>query len=209
MKYAAGELAVARLRLMDDRARQPARADDAIRRADLFHQIQKRVWWRRAVGVHITDQIAERREPETLDECAALADGRAEFQRAHLGKIRRDFMDDAESVVRAAVEDDEDAELAGIILLEKLRVIAQHRFDARFFVVSRNQDEQAGVRHADSVTENFRAGNLGKMNQASTRHMAEIVFQQLCSSIRFVIYENIKDDIVIVVLGFNFYRTLT
>jgi hypothetical protein len=37
-----------------------------------------------------------------------------------------------------------------------------HRFDAAFLVVSRDQDEQAWVGHADSVAENFRAGNLGK-----------------------------------------------
>jgi hypothetical protein len=43
-----------------------------------------------------------------------------------------------------------------------MRIVAQHRFDAALLVVSRDQDEQAGVRHADSVTENFRAGNLGK-----------------------------------------------
>ena len=48
---------------------------------------------------------------------------------------------------RAAVEDDDDLEFAGIILSEKLRVIAQHRFDAALLVVSRNQDEQAGVGH--------------------------------------------------------------
>src|ERR1039457_6160060 len=122
MKNAAGKFPVSRLRLVDDRAGQPARADDTIRSVDAFHQIQKRARRRRAVGVRVADDIAERGELETFDERAALADGRAEFQPAHLGEIRRDALDDAERVVRAAVEDDEDAELAGIILLEKLRV---------------------------------------------------------------------------------------
>ena len=49
-----------------------------------------------------------------------------------------------------------------IIFPEKTRIITQHRFDARFFVISRNKEQQAWLRHADSVTENFRAGNLEK-----------------------------------------------
>ena len=147
---------------MQNRTRQPARADNAIRLADVPGQIKQRMRRRRTVRVRIADKITERGELEALDERATFANGFLEFQRAHRRKFRRDVPDDAERVVRAAVEDNDDLEFAGIIFAEKLRVIAQHRFDARFFVVSRNQDEQAGVRHADSVTENFRAGNLGK-----------------------------------------------
>ena len=40
--------------------------------------------------------------------------------------------------------------LAGIIFAEKIRVEAQHRFDARFFVVSRDEEEQAWFGHAVS-----------------------------------------------------------
>jgi hypothetical protein len=52
-----------------------------------------------------------------------------------------------------------------------LRVIAQHRFDARFFVVSRNEEQQAGFRHADSVTENYCASNLGKRVEAKNKSL--------------------------------------
>jgi len=53
---------------------------------------------------------------------------------------------------------------AGIIAREKLREISQHRFDAAFLVVSRDEKQQAGVRHADlvakirgnAITEGFR-----------------------------------------------------
>ena len=71
----------------------------------------------------------------------AVADGAAKFQRTHLGKFRRHFLNDAERIVRAAVEHDEEPEFAGIMRLKKMCIVAQHRFDARFFVISRNQDE--------------------------------------------------------------------
>jgi len=149
---------------MNHRVRQPARADDAIRLAHFLDQFQKCARRRCAVGVRVADEIALRRELEPLDERAALADGLIEHIRADRGKFRRDFPDDAERVVRAAVEDDDDLEFAGIIFLKECRVIAQHRFDARFFVVSRNQDEQAWVGHAHSIAETDMAGNLGKSN---------------------------------------------
>src|SRR5208283_586831 len=88
------------------------------------------------------------------------------------GKFRRDFLDDAERVVRATVEHDDELECAGIIFAEKCRVIAQHRFDAALLVVSRNQDEQAWVEHADSVTETGGAINLGKL----TRRIGRLKF---------------------------------
>ena len=128
----------------------------------LAHQLQKRARRRRAVGVRVADEIAARRELEPLDERAALVDGLLEFQPADGGKFRRDFLDDAEGVVRAAVEHNDDLEVAGIMRPKELRVIAQHRFDAALLVVSRNQEQQAGVGHADSITETGGAGNLGK-----------------------------------------------
>src|SRR5665213_21607 len=162
MKHAAGELAVARLRLVDHRARQPARADDAVRRADFFHQLQIRARRRRAVRVHIADQIRVAGELQAFDERAALADGRGKIQPADAGKILRHAPHHAERVVAAAVEDDHQLKLAGIIPPEKICVIAQHRFDARFFVVSRDEGQQAGIGHADSVAETRRTINLVK-----------------------------------------------
>jgi len=55
MKYAAGKLAIARLRLMNHRARQPTRTDDAICFANFRHQIEIRARRRRAVRIHIAD----------------------------------------------------------------------------------------------------------------------------------------------------------
>jgi hypothetical protein len=45
---------------------------------------------------------------------------------------------------------------------KELRVVAQHRFDAALLVVGRNQEQQAWVRHADSIAGSRRAINLGK-----------------------------------------------
>ena len=103
---------------------------------------------RGGIGIHVADEVALRRQLEPLDERTALVDGFLKFQRADHRKFRRDFLDDAERVVRAAVEDDDDLESSGIILAEKYRVVTQHRFDAALLVVSRNQDEQARVGHA-------------------------------------------------------------
>ena len=133
--------------------------------ADVLHQIQKRVRRRRAVRIHIADQIRRARELEAFDERAALADGRGKIQPPDAGKFLRHALHHAERVVAAAVEDDDELELAGIMRAKKLRVLAQHRFDARFFVVSRDEEQQAWVGHADSVTETRRAGNLGKQAQ--------------------------------------------
>ena len=99
VKRAAGELPVTGLRLMDNRARQPARTNDAIRLAEVPDQFQKGARRRRAVRVHVTDQIRVCRKLEAFDERAALADGLAKFQRVDGGKFRRDAPDHAERVV--------------------------------------------------------------------------------------------------------------
>ena len=147
--------------MMDDRSRHPTRADHAIGLGGVPDQIEKGARRRRAVGVHVTNQVRVLREFEAFDEGAAFADGLAEFQRVNGGEFRRHAPNHAEGVVGATVEHDDDLEFAGIISPEKLRVIAQHRIDAALLVVSRDQDEQAGVGHANSVTETEAAINHG------------------------------------------------
>ena len=159
MKHAAGELPLAALLDVQHRARQPARADDAIRLADVLHQIVKRVRRRGAVGVHVADQVRQRRQLESFDERAALADGLREFQRADRRIIRADALHDAERVVRAAVEHDDELELAVVMLLEIAGIVAQHRFDAALFVVSRDQEQQAVARSRRLLTRERPKGN--------------------------------------------------
>ena len=90
-------------------------------------------------------------ELESLDERAALADGLGEIEPDDAGKLLRHVLHHAERVVAAAVEHDDDGESAGIIAPEKLRVVAQHRFNAAFLVVGRDEEQQAGVRHWDLI----------------------------------------------------------
>ena len=149
------------MRLMNDRTTHPTRADDAIGPGGVPDQVKKRPRWRRAVGIHIANQVRVFREFEAFDECAAFADGLAKFQRVDRGKFRRDAPDHAQRVVGATVEHDDDLEITGVVPPEKFRIIAQHRFDAALLVVSRNQDEQAGVGHAKSVAETGVAINRG------------------------------------------------
>ena len=68
--------------------------------------------------------------------------------------IRADAPHHAEGVVRAAVEHDDQLELALVMLLEVASVVPQHRFDAALFVVGRDQEQQAGLGHADYLPEN-------------------------------------------------------
>ena len=112
----------------------------------------------RAVRVHVADVIRVAGEFETFDQRAAFADGRGKIQPADRGKILRHALHHAERVVAATVEHDDQLKRAGIILPEKVRIFAQHRFDARFFVVSRDEEQQAWFGHGDSITES-RPGN--------------------------------------------------
>ena len=107
MESAARKPPVARLRLVDDRARQPARTNDAIHRANFFHQIQIGAWRRGPVRVHVTDQVRVAGELEALDERAALADRRRKIQPADGGKILGHALHHAERVIAASVEDDD------------------------------------------------------------------------------------------------------
>src|SRR5262245_38613058 len=67
MENTAGKLALAGLRLVQDGALHPARSDDAVRLAVPLNQVEQRRRTRRAVGVHVTDQISERCQLEALD----------------------------------------------------------------------------------------------------------------------------------------------
>ena len=69
------------------------------------------------------------------------------------GIIRADAPHHAERVVRAAVEHDDQLELALVMLLEVAGIVPQHRFDAALFVVSRDQEQQAVLGHADYLPE--------------------------------------------------------
>ena len=129
---------------MQHRPFQPARADDAVRLVHLFHERVKRLGRRSTVGIHVADVIAERGQPETFDERAALADRQFEFQRADGRKLLRNFLHDAERVVAAAVQDDDNLKFSPVFLLKILGIAAQHRFDALLLVVRRDEDEKAG-----------------------------------------------------------------
>jgi hypothetical protein len=83
---------------------------------------------------------------EALDEGAALADGRGEVLDVHFGEVLRHALHDAEGVVAAAVEDDEDLKGAGVVGAEIGGVVAEGRLDALLLVVGGNQEENAGFR---------------------------------------------------------------
>ena len=89
------------------------------------------------IGVYEADDVRSFRVLEALDERPALADGRGKIQPAHLGKILRHRLNDAQRVIAAAIEDNDEPDFARIIFFEEIRVVTQHRFDARLFIISR------------------------------------------------------------------------
>jgi hypothetical protein len=151
METAAGEPAHPGLGLMQDRPGQPARTDDAVRFVQAFGQRVKGVRRRSPVRVHITDDFRLRSEFESLDERAAFADGRRKIQQADRGKIPGHALHDATGVVATTVEHDNELERAVVVFAEVLAELAQHRFDARFFVVRWDEQQQTGFGHAISL----------------------------------------------------------
>ncbi len=82
MKAATAEPSQPRLRLMQHRARQPARANDAIRFVQTLDQRMKCFRRRCAIRIHIADDFRLGREFESLDERPALADGIGKIEQA-------------------------------------------------------------------------------------------------------------------------------
>ena len=113
----------------------------------MANQLDEGLRPRRAVGIHVADQFSVAGQFESLNERAALADGGGKIQLSYRGKFLRDALDDGEGVVATAVENHDKLELARVVLPKKIRVFAQHRFDARFFVVSRDEEQQAWIGH--------------------------------------------------------------
>jgi len=99
----AGELALACLHLVQHRPRNPARTDNAIRLARPPHQIGEGCRAGRPVGVHIPDQVRQRREPQSLNQRAAFPDGILEHDRADLRKFGGDLLHHRQCVVPAPV----------------------------------------------------------------------------------------------------------
>src|SRR5882672_7142913 len=147
MKTAAGELPHFGLRLVQHRAFQPTGTDDTISLVDPLHQIVQSVRWRGAIRVHIGNNVRQWREPETFNQRAAFADGLAKFLGADEWIIGSNTPHDAQSVIPAAVEDDDKLKLSVVFRLEVFRVIAQNRLDAALFIIGRDEEQQAGLGH--------------------------------------------------------------
>src|SRR5581483_2218788 len=143
VKAAAGEAAQARLALVQNRAGKPARTDHAVRLVAQLREFEERLGTRGAVGVHVTDQIGHRRQAQTFDQRAALADRLGIFESADRGIFLRHAADHADGVVAAAIEHHHELELARVMFLGVLGVFNQHRLDAVLLIVRRDEQEQA------------------------------------------------------------------
>jgi len=139
VKNAAGKAPLAGLHLVQHRARNPARADHAIGFPGMAHQVQKRPRFRRPVRIDVADQIGPRRQPESLDERAALADGGRVIDRADFGVVRGNPLHDGHRIVTAVVEDHHELKFPVIIPPEELRVSGQNGADPALLIVRRYQ----------------------------------------------------------------------
>ena len=97
--------------------------------------------WRsgRAIGIHISNQIAERRQLQSLDQSAALSNGSRELQGANGGVSVGHAPDHPDGVIDTTIEYDHELKIPGIPFFEILGVIPKHRLDAVFFVIRWNQ----------------------------------------------------------------------
>jgi len=90
-------------------------------------------------------------KPEFVARLAEYAAAFANWLRKIQGANRRilggDAHDDAEGVIAAAVEDDDELEFSLVMVLEIARVIAEHRFDAPLFVIGRDEEQEAWIWH--------------------------------------------------------------
>jgi hypothetical protein len=146
MKHPACELAPSGLRLMQDGSGHPARTNDAISLVVKPNEFVKGSRSGGTIGINVADQIRQRRQLESFDQRAPLANRRGKLQPAHLLKLHRDALKNTYRVVRATVQHDAKLEVAVIILPKIFGVLAQHRLNPLFFVVRRNQQQQAGTR---------------------------------------------------------------
>src|SRR5262249_29472565 len=107
----------------------------------------KRLRRGRTISVHVTNQVGQWRQLESFNERATFANPIREFQRGDGRKIGGDAADDADGVVPASIEHDDELKLALVLVLKITRIITKHRFDPVLFVVSWNQEQEARLSH--------------------------------------------------------------
>ena len=134
----------------------------------MFQQLQHGGGRRGAIGIHIADDIGEGGQLQSFDQRAAFANGRGKILKADGKKLLRHPLHDGHGVVAAAVHDHDDLIFALIVFPEILRVAAQHRFDARFFVISRDEEQQAWFGHPSELTNFGSKGNRARGLIAAT-----------------------------------------
>ena len=92
-------------------------------------------------AIDVANQVCERGEFQTFNQRAAFPNGRRKFERLHFGKVGGNFFHNADGVVAAAIEDDDQLKFARVIFPKIFRVFAQHRLDPALLIVGRNQQQ--------------------------------------------------------------------
>ena len=171
MKSPAGELPLACLLLVQHRTRQPARADDAVRlrsHAAAPNRETRAAASRRRRPRSRSDPPADASLSPSMS-APPLPMGSGNSRLTDDGNSCRDALHHAERVVRQPLSTTTSLEFAVVILLEIPGIVAQHRFDAAFFVVGRNQEQQAGFGHAQFITREWPKINCPGPISHSTR----------------------------------------
>src|SRR6185437_14084232 len=102
--------------------------------------------------VHITDQVGHGSEFEAFDERAAFSDGFLEFKPGDEWEFSGNALHDAEGVVAAAIENDDQLKLPVVILFKITGVIPENRFNTVLFVIRRDQQQHARTAHGLSIS---------------------------------------------------------
>jgi hypothetical protein len=137
VETAAGKTPQACLRLMQNRAWEPTRADHTVRIIDELDQLMKSARRSGPVGVDIPNDIRARSKFEALDERAAFADRFRKIQSPDTRVLACHAPYHTQSIIAATVQHYHQLKLTAIPLLEITGILAQHRFDPALFIVSR------------------------------------------------------------------------
>ena len=149
------------LLLSQHRAGHPAGADHAVGPGAFGDEVVEGGGSGCAVGIDVADEVGLRCELESLDQRTTLADWFGDVDVADLGELFRGALDDAERVVGAAIEHDDEVEVVRMMLPKVERVLPEHRPDAGLLVVGGDQQQNAGgvAWHADGLPNQDCFGN--------------------------------------------------
>ena len=130
MEHPADELSPEGLLLSQYRPGHPAGTDHAVDIGAFGDEVVECGGRGCAVGIDVADEVGFWRELEPLNQCTAFADWLGDVDVADFGVLSRGAFDNAERVIGAAIEYDDQVEVVRMMLSKIERVSLEYRADA-------------------------------------------------------------------------------